>query len=122
MCVVLQGRDPWAALPCLSLLGLSFLELDPFPGVLAWVSELHGGLCLAGDQGHMVLETEEGLVLVSRGERFAEEQTLAVGSWPLTFCSVGSSLSSVRFCFHMWTVDRDFLGCTGKGPGSLPRI
>lgn len=80
MCVVLQGRDPWAGLLCLYLLGLSFLEIDLFPGVLAWVSELHGGPCLAGNQGHMVLETEEGLVLVSRGEMFAEEQTLAVSS------------------------------------------
>ena len=73
MCVVLLGRDPWAGLLCLYLLGLSFLELDLFPGVLAWVSELHGGPCL-------VLETEEGLVLVSRGEMFAEEQTLAISS------------------------------------------
>lgn len=53
-----------------------------------------GVCCLAGDQWHLDLETEAGTVVVSRGERFAEGQTPAIGSWLLTFCSVGISLSS----------------------------
>lgn len=46
----------------------------------------------------MDLETEAGTVMVSRGESFAEGQTPVIGSWLLTFCSVGSSLSSGPTC------------------------
>lgn len=64
----------------------------------------------------MDLETEAGTVMVSRGERFAEGQTLAIGSWLLTFCNVGSSLCSGQVLFPCVDLqNKTFTGCIVKG-------
>lgn len=67
----------------------------------------------------MDLETEVGTVMVSRGERFAEGQTLAIGSWLLTFCSVGSSLSSGQVLFPCVNLQSKRLSQAALERGSL---
>lgn len=64
----------------------------------------------------MDLETGAGTVMVSRGERFAEGQTLAIGIWLLTSVMWEASSLLVRFCSHVWTCRaRDFHRLHGKG-------